>query len=76
MISARPQHVFESMEELENKVLAASTPLLLAFHETAVKLAAATAWHELRKTSAKDLSSLLCTYLRTFKVHQTLNRKP
>lgn len=70
MIATRPEHVFETMEELENRVLDASTPLLTAFHDTAHQLAAGASWNDVRKTSAMRIAELLCTYLRTFKVPQ------
>lgn len=65
---ATPKRV--SMEEgvLESKVFDASTPLLRVFHETAQQLSMGVCWHELRDNTAKDLSALLCKYLRAFKV--------
>ena len=67
MITARPSHIFETLCDLESKVLDASTPMLECFHRTAAALSKGVAWHQVRLDVAKDLPSLLCTYLRTFK---------
>jgi hypothetical protein len=95
MIAARPSHVFESIEELEKKVLNASEPMLVCFHkvsrslsydhdtlsilsihssnravylQTAEALKSGQPWPVVKRGVAKDLSALLCTYLRAFKV--------
>jgi hypothetical protein len=68
MISSRPKHVFEAIGELEQKLFEASKPFLDCFHATARVLSEGTPWSVVSKTVAKDISGLLCTYLRTFKV--------
>lgn len=67
MIAAKPNHVFENMGELEEKVFDASKPMLEAFHKTATALSQGKTWDFIRKKVAPNLPSLLCTYLRTFK---------
>ena len=68
MISSRPKHVFEAIGDLEQKVVNASKPLLDCFHATARVLSEGKPWSVVSKTDAKNISVLLCTYLRTFKV--------
>jgi hypothetical protein len=68
MIAARPDRVFESQDEkLEKEVFEASEPLLVCFHQLARNLCERS-WAELAgDTDRKQLRTLLCTYLRTFK---------
>lgn len=67
MIAARPHHVFETIGDLEQKVMDASEPMIECFHNTATALASKQTWPEVKKDAAKHLCARLCQYLRTFK---------
>ena len=67
MIAAKPHHVFEKMEELENKVFEASKSMLRVFHHTAEDLRKGIPWYQVKNGAGEDLPPSLCEYLRTFK---------
>mmetsp|Transcript_23312 Transcript_23312/g.58437 ORF Transcript_23312/g.58437 Transcript_23312/m.58437 type:complete len:1029 (+) Transcript_23312:225-3311(+) len=75
MIAARPNHVFENVADLENKVLLASKPMIEGFHKTAIALSQGKSWNYVRKHISLQLPSLLCTYLRSFKEWKLLDEK-
>jgi hypothetical protein len=75
MIASKPKNVFEEIKELENKVIKAAESLLICVQETVKALRSGKKWSDLKKNIAKDISSILCTYLRTFKEWKIIDEK-
>lgn len=64
MIVAKPSQVFESIEDLEQKLMDATSPMLESVHATAQALSEGKGWAEL---APRVLCTNLITYLRSFK---------
>lgn len=67
MFISRPSQVFETVGEVESKLLSLCRPMIEAFHSTARELAGGRGWKEVVKGAAKGLHGLLGAYIATFK---------
>jgi hypothetical protein len=71
MVTSRPTRVFTIMDDLAKKVVLAAKPMLECLHKTAIALAEGVSWPEVSNAMDKPLTTLLCAYLKAFKVNHT-----
>jgi hypothetical protein len=70
MVTTRPTRVFTILDDLAKNVVFGAIPMLRCLHKTATALAEGASWPEVSKAMDKPLTTLLCAYLKAFKVNQ------
>jgi hypothetical protein len=76
IIAAKPESVFEVVDDLSNTLSQAARPMLLSFHDVCRRLSEGELWKDMQEGElVKEFPVRFCTYLRSFKAWKVVDER-